>query len=281
MSQPVMHCMERKLSDDQKIKAARLAIMENPENGNESANSGNIENLEMALEVGKKWRNGRILRVRFLDGVPFVHEKVKNYANQWSRFANIKFVFGNDSDAEVRISFKHEGYWSYVGTDNLTIAKNEATMNFEGFNEQTEESEFSRVVLHEFGHLIGVSHEQSSPAANIPWDIPAVYEHYRVRGWSKQDVDHNVLAKMPFQGTSFSRYDPLSIMQYPVPNELTIGDFEIGWNTTLSELDKQFIGRMYPLGHHVQHSDRIEPSIAAAAMHNEAPSSFLENSENQ
>jgi hypothetical protein len=35
-------------------------------------------------------------------------------------------------------------------------------------------------------------------------------------------------------------------MQYAVPNGLTIGDFEIGWNTELSETDTEFIGRMYP-----------------------------------
>ncbi len=31
-----------------------------------------------------------------------------------------------------------------------------------------------------------------------------------------------------------------------MPNELTIGDFEIGWNTVLSTLDKQFMGTIYP-----------------------------------
>ena len=35
-------------------------------------------------------------------------------------------------------------------------------------------------------------------------------------------------------------------MLYPVPNEFTIGDYEVGWNRVLSEDDKEFIGRMYP-----------------------------------
>jgi len=33
-----------------------------------------------------------------------------------------------------------------------------------------------------------------------------------------------------------------------VPKELTIGGFEIGWNTELSERDKAFIAKMYPRG---------------------------------
>ncbi|SCN42212.1 Uncharacterized protein BCRIVMBC938_06247 [Bacillus wiedmannii] len=35
-------------------------------------------------------------------------------------------------------------------------------------------------------------------------------------------------------------------MQYPVPNELTIGDYEVGWNKHLSELDGKFIQELYP-----------------------------------
>ncbi len=95
--------------------------------------------------------------------------------------------------------------------------------------------------LHEFGHCIGISHEQASPGANIPWDKPAVYRYYAENsGWSKEMVDQNVLAKLNPQGVSFTPHDSKSIMQYPVPNELTIGDFEIGWNTSLSEIDKIF-----------------------------------------
>jgi hypothetical protein len=35
-------------------------------------------------------------------------------------------------------------------------------------------------------------------------------------------------------------------MLYAIPNELTIGDYEVGWNTTLSAEDKTFIGKEYP-----------------------------------
>ena len=36
-------------------------------------------------------------------------------------------------------------------------------------------------------------------------------------------------------------------MLYAIPNELTIGDYEVGWNRQLSEVDKEFISTMYPL----------------------------------
>jgi hypothetical protein len=35
-------------------------------------------------------------------------------------------------------------------------------------------------------------------------------------------------------------------MLYPIPNEFTVGDFEVGWNKALSATDQQFIGTIYP-----------------------------------
>ncbi|MCU5132288.1 M12 family metallopeptidase [Bacillus cereus] len=249
-NQPLNHCVQRKLPDDQLIEAARLAIQENPANApdTDEVSGDSIDSFEMALIIGKKWENGRTLRVRFLDGDPVVHEKIKRYANEWSRYANLKFAFGNDPDAEIRISLQAGGgFWSYIGTDNLSVPKKETTMCLQGFNSNTTETEISRVVLHEFGHCIGVSHEQSNPAANIPWDREAVYRYFQViMNWSPEMVDQNVFAKLDPRGVAFTPHDPKSIMQFPVPNELTIGDYEIGWNTTLSETDKRFIGQMYP-----------------------------------
>jgi hypothetical protein len=37
-------------------------------------------------------------------------------------------------------------------------------------------------------------------------------------------------------------------MLYPIPNDLTIGDFAVGWNTVLSPRDEEFIATIYPVG---------------------------------
>jgi hypothetical protein len=44
----------------------------------------------------------------------------------------------------------------------------------------------------------------------------------------------------------YSRFDRQSIMLYAVDNALTIGDWSVGWNTSLSDEDKVFIGSQYP-----------------------------------
>jgi len=44
----------------------------------------------------------------------------------------------------------------------------------------------------------------------------------------------------------YREFDPQSIMMHRVSNELTEGDFEVGFNAVLSESDKEFIATLYP-----------------------------------
>jgi len=193
---------------------------------------------ELALAKYKMWDPGQILRVQFLDGEEALWKKVEGQAREWLKYANLEFEFGNFLDAEIRVTFKGSGYSS-------------STMILGGFTKNIDPVELQRVVIHEFGHAIGCVHEQSSPSINIPWDREKVYAYYRsCIGWDKAKVDHNVFKRYAKSEVFFTdHHDPKSIMQYPVPNELTIGDFEIGWNTELSEMDKVFIAKMYPYEH--------------------------------
>jgi hypothetical protein len=210
---------------------------------------------EMAVMPELLWKNTRI-RVRFLNGEPTIKKKVEDIAKEWEKHANIILDFVDDEDSEIRIGFKwknDKSSWSYVGTmavtltEDGTISKDNPTMNYGWLGPTTAEIEYRRVVLHEFGHALGCIHEHQSPAGGIPWDIPKVYEFYKnTQGWDKDEVDQQVLGRYSETITNFTEFDPKSIMEYPVDNALTIGDFEIGWNTELSENDKKFIMKMYP-----------------------------------
>lgn len=244
-------CIDRVLPQDKIIEAADRALEENPANVPILRPGFGVApptRLELAMLTGKLWQNGRTLRCRFLDGQSPVQQKVEEKAHQWSQYANIKFEFGDSPNAEIRISFKQRGSWSYLGTDALSVPQSEPTMNYGWLDSSSSDVEYNRVVVHEFGHALGAIHEHQNPAGNIPWDKEAVYNYYQgpPNFWSRADVDNNLFRKYSADITAFSEFDPKSIMLYPVPNEHTIGDFEIGWNTELSAMDKAFIATIYP-----------------------------------
>ena len=203
-----------------------------------------------ALVIAKKWPNNSVLTVSFMDGVPEVQQKVEAYAHLWSRYANIRFRFVDDPNSTIRISFRQPGSWSYLGTDARFIARSQPTMNFGWLTQASPESEYSRVVVHEFGHALGLIHEHQNPAGEIPWNREAVYDYYAgpPNNWSRQQVDVNLFQKYAENQVRFTGFDRESIMLYPIPNEFTNGDFAVGWNTGLSEQDRRFITSMYPKG---------------------------------
>ncbi|PFC78680.1 M12 family metallopeptidase [Bacillus cereus] len=235
-----------------KIKLCTQMPTEDLPNASEisSKNSLNTVHLELVSENKKLWKPGTVLKVSFLDGERSIQDKVIQFAKEWENYANIQFDFGDyKENAQIRITFEGEGSNSKVGTDCLSVNKNEHTMRFGWFDQTTSDEEYSRTVIHEFGHALGFVHEHQSPVGNIPWDREKVYEYYkRTNNWDREEVDDNVFKKYDQTITNFSDFDPQSIMLYAIPEDLTIGDFHTEWNTTLSDIDKVYANKWYPGG---------------------------------
>ena len=66
--------------------------------------------------------------------------------------------------------------------------------------------------------------------------------------WTKEQVDNNIFNKYSASEVKNTVFDPKSIMQYPVPADLTTDGVAIGYNYLLSTRDKVFIGNLYPGG---------------------------------
>jgi hypothetical protein len=209
------------------------------------------ERLRMGIFVSKMWKPGRTLRVLLRGGTPKVRAKVMENAVVWSKYANIKFEFVSSLPAEIRVGFKQgNGSWSWLGTDALTKPDYEDTMNFGWFDDNTNDTEFSRTTLHEFGHALGCVHEHSQPYAKIEWNKEAVYAyHLQNDGWGKEQVDFQIFSHYSSDDVSATAYDTLSIMHYPIDKSWTLNGISVGWNTYLSDQDKAYIREMYPPSH--------------------------------
>ena len=255
-------CTELSVPQALKGDAIRAAVNENPNNllppdelpvfarSALAIAASHIDKPAIAVAVTKRWKRGRTLRVIFLDNPSAkVRQKIEQYAHEWEKYVSVRFVFGTDPNAEIRITCNiGDGSWSYLGTDALTIPKNEATMNYGWFNDNTPDSEFSRTVLHEFGHALGAIHEHQHPGVSIPWNRPAVYQYYKdTQDWSKEEVDEQIFKKYDQSRLNMSAYDQKSIMHYAIEAKLLLDPtFAVGWNRSLSANDKAFMKALYP-----------------------------------
>ena len=197
----------------------------------------------------KLWTNGSTLRVRFLDGDPKLRQRVLRVASEWTRYANVQLEETTAADAEIRVSFKQPGVWSFVGSDALGVPTDSQTVNFGWLTIDTEEQEFRRAVLHEFGHVLGLVHEYQNPNADIPWNKAAVLKLMTgpPNFWDRQTVEFNLFKKENIPPSSYRPYDPESIMMLGSFDESYFTrPFTITQNAELSASDKAFIAKLYP-----------------------------------
>lgn len=203
---------------------------------------------EMAVNITKMWTANQTLKIFFFGGQDERTKKVISIASEWSNYCSITFQATDKiEEAHLRISFNELGSWSFVGTDARGVPKNEATMNFGWLNNLTEEKEYKRVVLHEFGHALGLIHEHQSPAISINWNKTFVYWHFKFyHNWDKSQVDKNIFEEFESTKTKYSTVDKESIMGYWIPPNFTNDGTMFPLNYELSKLDKEFIKQIYP-----------------------------------
>lgn len=196
------------------------------------------------------WDIGATLPVRFLDGSPALRARVAEVACQWMDYANLDLDFDGDDEAPIRVSFEQEGSWAFQGKLALQVPPDQPTINFGWLEGGTPQAEVERVVLHEFGHVLGLQHEHGNPASTIAWNRPKVYELFGgpPNHWSREMVDQVVFSIWPPSYFPIRKiFDRKSIMIFPLQPELLLEGEPIDTPYELSPLDKQFVAALYPL----------------------------------
>jgi hypothetical protein len=244
------------------------------------------------------WEPGSELLIKFMPGgSKNLRDRVILNAREWEKYANIKFRFVADNAGFTHIRIKLGaglGHNSAVGTEANFRQQNEQTMNFDTLafadgeyylarvkkkgiqppytfdhlrNEMREDPnhwnlpEIRRVVIHEFGHTLGLLHEQSYPDA-VKWKkTDSVYQYYReTQGWSREQVDFNVFEVGSSFYTNGTKYDSKSIMHYSINPWETTDGYSVKNNFELSAGDKQLIAALYPKPNTV--GARVVPKVA-------------------
>ena len=273
MKRPLHFCNARHHPDLQ--SAFDTATKENPANAQITPSyftdhqDDSQPQARIVTSFTKYWARGRTLKIRFLGNIPaFLQQIFFDTACQWLPHVNLKFALQSAGDAQIRIAVDQHLHWSAVGTDALLAYRHQdlPTMGFDltrlidiqkliGLQGGSVSDfditsvllpDFERIVLHEFGHVLGAEHEHQHPDAHIPWDEEAVIKAYATSGMSEAFVRQNILERYDAADFSYSAYDPQSVMHYNVPEEQTLGDFSIdNSGLTLSAKDKAFMGLIY------------------------------------
>lgn len=261
----IFGCSVKQLPKDQLIPAAALAREINPANhptttalplaaltkeSKDLFQSIMESPLRIAVLTSKFWGpQGVNLTVGFLEPTTrLLADKIISYMNKWGSRANATFLYTEDAaNAQVRISRGAGGYWSYLGTDILHIAKGEPTMNLEGFILKTSASEYDRVVCHETGHTLGFPHEHMRKDLVALLDPQKTIEYFRrTQGWSTQEIEQQVLKSLDERTLIGTPVDQDSIMCYQLPGEITKNGKPIRGGLVINESDYAFASKIYP-----------------------------------
>jgi hypothetical protein len=209
----------------------------------------------------------RVLRVCFMESPQQTRRRIARFANQWTEVrTRLSFDFGDRNDprlcdpedgsiTHIRVGFDEVGYWSMVGQDSLhLVPQAEKSMNLEAFdNDPPDQVEFRRVVLHEFGHALGLQHEHQNPLSECEreFDWERIYRYFEgpPNFWNKDLVDHN-MRSIHEPGLMADEFDRRSIMLYTFPAEHFLkaetSPCFAPSNSRLSAGDRVIMERMYP-----------------------------------
>jgi len=229
--------------------------------------------MRAAFLNGVEWPQFSQIRVFFFKNA-FVHESSGTLMNAeytkakadwvekvvtraYAGLVNLQFVWNvPQNKSNVRITFvKNLGAYSNVGNSSELVSIRSETMNLGWLDENDSADPQLRmtgaVVLHEFGHCLGLIHEHMRDVRDtkIQWNKALVYAEMKQppNSWDKKTVDSNIFNTFDRTKINGSVYDRDSIMHYVFPPQYFIPPRVIQQTKVLSAMDIATIRQKYPI----------------------------------
>lgn len=157
-------------------------------------------------------------------------------------FINLNFQIGRTGDSVITIRFKKDSSSSgkNISGNTTGIGTKNPIITLYTFNQG--------VLLHEFGHALGMFHEFQNPAPNNPvtWDTDKVYAYYIGKlKWTKENVQTQILNRRDKSKSLYTTWDNESIMNYNIIPGLTLTPVQIFKSQEYSLGDKEWFALRY------------------------------------
>jgi hypothetical protein len=251
-------CATKPLPPELHLDAAWQAALLRPENAPdlirlayEHPSTETLPSQSLTMLRTKFWPNGANLTVAFRGGNPATNGRVLQFANIWSQFANVSFVaWIPGQPPDIVVGYDQPGYWSLLGTDSAIYGRSgQTTLNLQGFDSgRMPDSEWYRVVCHEFGHALGAVHEQMRREVVERIDPEACIAYFgRTQGWDRATVIAQILTPVEDSPAYLaSPVDEVSIMEYALPKEIMRDKRPVVGGTQINSRDAALVGKAYP-----------------------------------
>jgi serralysin len=208
----------------------------------------------LAFYRGLRWTPGQTLNVLFVDGDQ-VEDSVYDAAIQliqdsWQANSSLRFHFEKGEPNpnltyHIKVTFLvDKGYNSHIGPNSLRFnpSMNLSRLHTKPLNGR----EFRRVVVHEFGHALGMMHEHQNPNVDIPWNREAVFADMAKAPnyWTRERTEYNYFRTLA--SDLASPFDRLSVMLYSIKSSWTTDGSSVPYLPDPSTTDLEWMRQAYP-----------------------------------